>query len=683
MVTLKGTVSDVTETASGIRLVIRHTLIFISEESLEALEPGDTRLCPGCRIQVSGNLEAFSLPGNPGQFNEFSYYKSKNINYFLWAKEVRLLSEAPPGKRGIFELREQLKSVYFELLPEKEAAVLTAMVLGEKSGLQEEMKNSYKQAGIGHLLAISGLHISIAAMAVYQLVLLLKGSRRLAAVCGMASLLFYGMLTGFSISTSRAVLMILLSLMAELLGRAYDRETALGFSAVWILIKKPGQLFQSGFLLSFGAVLGAGSLYPVLEQCFLKQEKGFKWLKRAVLFQLAVSFVTLPVILWFYYEISVYGMLLNIFLVPLMAMVTGGGLLAGIAGLFNLTLGRFLIGGVWAILKLYETAANLSLALPMAVWNPGQPPFWKILIYGLGILGTFYYLQKEKKSRYLAALELFCLVTLLLLPQKISGIELTFLDVGQGDGTFVFCEEGVNILIDGGSSSEKELGKYRLLPFMKCRGKGRLDYVFLSHLDEDHVSGVRKLLEEGRVDCLVLPKDRRGSEAAEEMVWLGKKKGARIWWIQPGEGLQKKKLKLTCLAPDGLYNGTNENAASMVLLLEYDDFSALFTGDLEKEGEEALLAKHQREGCLPDCDVLKVAHHGSDYSTSQAFLEKVKPEIAVISCSENNSYGHPGKELLQRLILADCRIYQTMESGAVMVRSDGKEIEVKKFKNTY
>lgn len=676
------------ETSSGMRLVMDHILIFISKEHLEALEFEDKKLCPGCKIQVFGNLETFSLPSNPGQFNEFSYYKSKNISYFLWAEKVILLSEAPLGKKGIFHLRERLREVYFELLPEKEAAILTAMVLGEKSGLPGEVKNIYQQAGIGHLLAISGLHISIAAMAVYQLVLVLKGSRRLAAACGMASLLFYGTLTGFSISTSRAVLMILLALIAEILGRAYDRETALGFSALWILLQKPGQLFQSGFLLSFGAVLGAGSLYPALEQCFLKQEKvgkslftkGLKGAKRAILFQLAVSFITLPVILWFYYEIPVYGMFLNIFLVPLMSLVTGGGLLAGIAGLFSLALGRFLVGGVWGILKLYETAAELSLALPMAVWNPGQPPFWKILIYGLGLLGVFCYLQKESKKRWLVAFELLPLVLLLLLPQKISGIELTFLDVGQGDGTFISCEEGIDMLIDGGSSSEKELGKYRLLPFMKCKGKGRIDYVFLSHLDEDHISGVRKLLEEKRAECLVLPADRKGSEAAEKIAQLGKEKGTRVWWIQPGEGIQKKKIKLTCLAPDKLYNGTNENAASMVLLLEYGDFSALFTGDLEKEGEKVLLTKHQKEGFLPDCAVLKVAHHGSDHSTSQEFLNAVKPEIAVISCSRNNPYGHPGKELLQRLAFARCHIYQTMESGAITVGSDGEKIWVEEFR---
>lgn len=676
--------TDMTQTVSGIRLVTKNVLIYVSAESLKALGSESKKLCPGCKIQAQGRAESFSLPGNPGQFNEFSYYRSKNLSVFLRAERLSVLSEAPPVKRGIFWLRRKLKEVYFTLLPPKEAGTLTAMVLGEKSELPEEIKTIYQQAGIGHLLAISGLHISIAAMAVYRIVLFFKGSKKLAAAFGIFSLFFYGQLTGFSVSASRAVIMLLLTLIAVFFGRTYDSATALSFAAVFILLQKPGQLFQSGFLLSFGAVLGARSFYPLLEQGFLeKRGKGREKLIKAVLFQLAVSLVTFPVILWFYYEIPVYGMVLNIILVPLMAFITAGGLVAGIIGLFSLSLSRFLIGGTWFLLKLYERAAEASLALPGAVWNPGQPPFGRLIFYSIGLLGVCVYLKKEKKKKWKAAGELLCLLCLLLLPRSLSGMELTFLDVGQGDGAMISCEEDLEVLIDGGSSSEKQLGKYRLLPFMKYKGKKRLDYVFLSHLDEDHISGVRELLQGGRIKCLVLPGDRMGSEAAEKMAQLGREGGADIWWIQPGEELRKGKFRLCCLAPERVYNGTNENAASMVLWLEYGRRSVLFTGDLEKEGEELLLAKHRREGSLPDCDVLKVAHHGSDHSTSLPFLEAVRPEIAVISCGKDNSYGHPGKKLLKRLVSCGCQIYQTMEQGAVTVRTDGERLQVKEFRKNF
>lgn len=684
---IRGSISSLQRRETGFRLTVGNILVYLSDDCISE----GMSLYPGNRVQVAGTLGTFSSPRNLGQFDEFSYYKSKNIDYVMWAKEIELLSSrAAWGQRGLFWLRERLVEVYFQILPEKEAGTLAAMVLGEKAGLSGELRGMYQQAGLGHLLAISGLHISIAAMAVYQGVLLLKGSKRLAAALGIGALLFYGVLTGFSISASRAVLMLFLALAAEILGRSYDRETALAFSAIWILLRQPGQLFQSGFLLSFGAVLGAGTVYPVLEQGFLKKKDGEHtlkltmaaakgWLKRAVLFQVAVSLATVPMILWFYYEIPVYGMVLNIFLVPLMSLVTGGGILAGIVGTFSLRLGRFLVGGVWFLLNVYEKTAEFSLSLPFAVWNPGRPSVARLLLYGLGLMLTLSYIKrKDREAGFLPALELGLLLLLLLLPKDAKGLELTVLDVGQGDGIWLSCEEGLSCLIDGGSSSEKELYPYCLLPFLKYKGKARPDYVFVTHMDEDHVSGVRELAEAGAARCLVLPADVRGDEKAEKLARLGEENGMDIWWIKPGEGIKKGKFKLTCLAPSGIYDGSNENAASLVLLLEYGEygeFRGLFTGDLEQEGEEALLRL-----ALPDCDFLKVAHHGSDYTTSEELLQRIQPEIAVISCGENNSYGHPGKELLARLAKAGCRIYQTPESGAVTLRCDGREMEIVEFK---
>lgn len=681
---IEAMVRSVEHRKNGFSLVAGDILIYLSESCVK--EAGT--VYPGSRIQASGTLNSFSIPGNPGQFDEYSYYKSKGISYILWAEEIRLLpGEAPAGKRAVFRLRERLREVYEKLLPEKEAKTLTAMVLGEKAELSAEIKETYQQSGIGHLLAISGLHISIAAMAVYQGIFLLKGSRRAAAFGGILSLFFYGALTGFSISASRAVIMLLLSLLAQIIGRSYDRENALAFSALWLLLEEPARLFQSSFLLSFGAVIGAGSVYPVLEKRYLK---GRKWLRRAVVFQVAVSLVTLPAILWFTYEIPVYGMLLNIFLVPLMSLITGVGLLAGFVGLVSIPLARFLIGGVWFLLKLYEVVAKVSLALPFSLWNPGKPALWKVVFYAVCMVLVLAGLKKMemrtqgRKSRrerekwlrrqLLASCIMVCLVLLLILPQKVNGLELTFLDVGQGDGAFLQCEEGISCLIDGGSSSEKQVGKYRILPFLKYKGKKQPDYIFVSHMDDDHINGVRELIEKGYGKCLVLPADLKEDEKAGKLVKEATDTGMEIWWIQAGEGIQKGKLSIRCLAPENIYTGDNENAASMVLLVEYGEFSDLFTGDLEKEGEAALLKKE-----LPECDFLKVAHHGSDNATSEELLERIQPEIAIISCGQDNPYGHPGKELLQRLSNAGCQPYITSESGAVTICTDGKTWKIKKM----
>lgn len=699
---------------NGFSLLAEDILIYLSKDCLK----GTKTVYPGERIQVSGVLDRFSLPGNPGQFDEYSYYKSKGIHYILWAEELKVLPiEAPLGKRALFDLRERLSYVYSRLLPEKEAQTLKAMVLGKRDELSLEVKETYQKAGLGHLLAISGLHISIAAMAFYQLIFLLKGSRRMAAAGGVLALFFYGALTGFSISASRAVIMLFLSLVAQMTGRSYDRENALAFSALWLLLEQPARVFQSGFLLSFGAALGAGSVYPILEEAFAGNKKKktknsgagkeagkpgrsfLSWCYHAVVFQIAVNLVTLPVILWFTYEIPVYGMVLNIFLVPLMSLITGVGLLAGFVGMISLSLGRFVIGIVWLLLKLYEITAEFSLRLPFALWNPGRPALWKIVFYAGGMLLILTVLkkgEKEQKSngktikktirrivktrsgrtinekwrqrKLLAVGIMACLVFLLLLPQKIKGLEVTFLDVGQGDGAFLQCEEGISCLIDGGSSSVKQVGEYRILPFLKYKGKKNPDYIFVSHMDEDHINGVCELIEKGCGKCLVLSADLKEEEKALALAEKAARQGMRIWWIQAGEGIRKGKLTIRCLAPDNIYTGNNDNAASMTLLVQYGNFCGLFTGDLEKEGEEALLRKE-----LPDCDFLKVAHHGSNNATSEEFLEHIRPEIAVISCGKDNSYGHPGKELLERLSNAGCQVYITYETGAVTIYTDGKK----------
>lgn len=673
-VCVEAMVRDMEHRKNGFSLVAGDILIYLSEGCIKE----DETIYPGSRIQVTGTLNSLSIPGNPGQFNEYSYYKSKGINYILWAEKIKLLpGEAPVGRKALFELREGLRKVYKEILPEKEAKTLTAMVLGEKTGLLADTKEVYQQSGIGHLLAISGLHISIAAMAVYQGIFLLKGSRRFAAFGGIFSLFFYGALTGFGISASRAVIMLLLSLLAQLAGRSYDRENALAFSALWLLLEEPSRLFQSGFLLSFGAALGAGSVYPVLERVyagdrFLKQGKKWDWMCHAVIFQISVTVVTLPVILWFTYEIPIYGMLLNIFLVPFMSLITGAGLLAGFVGLINISAARFLIGGVWFLLKLYEGAAKVSLALPFSIWNPGQPAFWKMVFYAVCILCVINRLKRMETGKgLLAGCITGCLVLLLLLPQRVKGLELTFLDVGQGDSAFLQSEEGISCLIDGGSSSVGQVGKYRILPFLKYKGKKNPDYIFVSHMDEDHINGIQELIEKGYGKCLVFPADLKEDEKAGALAAKASAKGMKIWWIQKGEGIRKGRISIRCLAPDNIYTGDNDNAASMVLLVQYGESCGLFTGDLEKEGEEALLREK-----LPDCDFLKVAHHGSDNATSEELLKRIQPEISIISCGKDNRYGHPGKKLLKRLSDIEGQICITCETGAVTICVDGKERKI-------
>ena len=247
------------------------------------------------------------------------------------------------------------------------------------------------------------------------------------------------------------------------------------------------------------------------------------------------------------------------------------------------------------------------------------------------------------------------------------------LDVGQGDGLFLRLPSGVTCFIDGGSTNVKELGKYCLLPYLKYEGVGVLDYVIFTHLDEDHISGMRELMEmhgtmdDVRIRQMLFPEISNPDEQYLELWSLAIEKGIKVGTIGASDRIQGTDFVLECISPVKGSYAEDKNNSSTVLKLTYQDFSMLLSGDLGIEGEEDLLAQKYVE----EVDVWKVSHHGSKYSGGEPFLEVLRPRLSLISVGKNN-YGHPSEELLQRLKNVGSRVYSTLEGGALMLRSDGR-----------
>ena len=258
-------------------------------------------------------------------------------------------------------------------------------------------------------------------------------------------------------------------------------------------------------------------------------------------------------------------------------------------------------------------------------------------------------------------------------------MEVVALDVGQGDSLYIRSPSGSHYLIDGGSSDVSNVVKYRIEPFLKSKGVGTLDYVFISHGDEDHLNGVRELLENQllgvKIDTLVLPPEQLLDETLTELAKTALDHGTRVVTVQCGEQITDEDVVLTCLAPTKEYQGESGNASSMILSLQYREFDMLFTGDVEGDGEKAL----SDSGLLKHYDVLKVAHHGSKNSTSDEFLAQVSPAVALISAGRENRYGHPHAETIEKLESCGSRIYSTQTGGAILLSTDGKEMEMKNF----
>lgn len=682
------------KTASNVRdsyekVSIENVRVFLKKEKGKANE----KIPAGTLLKVSGRLVRVPETRNPGEFDSRQYYGCRHIYYFMKDGVIQDRSDSySVYLQGLVEVREHFAGI-FEGAAGEDAPVFEAMVLGVKGELEEEVKMRYQMAGIIHILAISGMHISLLGAGLNRL---LKRAGLGIFLSGMISLVFmiqYGMMTGGSVSAMRAVCMFLMATGAELLGRCYDGMTALAVSALILLLNSPANLYSSGFLLSFGAVCGLGAA-PVL--CRLVGSKNR--IINALLSSAAVQLMTLPVMLYFYGEVSLAGILLNLAVLPTVGAVLASGAAGGLAGLASLKAAGVVIIPGRAMLFLYDKLCILAGKLPWCTWIGGKPELWQIGGYYAVLFFVLFLGNKlEEKSRLrkkagsrqphivkikIGLWVLLCLGIFILGRRPRMGLSITCLDVGQGDCIVLETSKGNQFLIDGGSSNKAGIGRYQLLPYLKSRGISYIDGIFVSHTDEDHISGIEELLTfigDGmtsvRVGTLYLPGWSQPPEAWTNLRFLAETAGIKVMAVNEGDILRTEDISITILSPKTGAQGEDVNEEGVVMQVEYGGFKALFTGDIGEKTEKKLL----KQGCLENVDFLKVGHHGSRYSSCIQFLEKLCPEIGVISCSAANTYGHPSPDTIERLEAAGCHLEYTMKNGAITLRTDGQCVHAERF----
>lgn len=671
----------------------------------------------GSMVEVTGTLRNFEEPSNPGQFDAPSYYQILQISFRLNQADISYQSGTYSRiKEGLYRLRKVLGRRIDDLLPKEEASVMKTMLLGEKGELDEELKGLYQRNGIAHILSISGLHISMLGLGLYQLLRRIGVRITPAAAVSAVMILLYGVMTGFSVSSIRAIAMFLLQMLAVSVGRTYDMITAIALAAVLLLLSQPRYIFHSGFQFSFLCVVGISLLQPVL--CNVRSR-----LLQKLLAGISMTVVTLPVYLGCFYQLPVYSVFLNFIVLPLMSILMGAGLVMLAVSFLYQPLGILIGSVVVGVLAIYKRLGLLCEQLPLHLWTPGAPAVRQIAIYLLllAVIALFGRTRiKEKRYRrekvagaggcgigsvyrYLIRYGLpvrycWCLVAVGILVISLRfrpALLVTFLDVGQGDCIFVQEQDGTSYLVDGGSSTVSEVGKYRILPFLKYQGADRVKAVFVSHADSDHCNGICELLTQAQregitIENLVLPElaEACKEENYRELESLAAQQNIPVSYLHAGQSIQEGDVTFRCMHPDEGYVSEDANEASMVLYATYRDFSLLLTGDVEGQGEELLTERLQEaaeraavqqsqtqgekagEGVQQTdrhVDVLKVAHHGSRYSTTEAFLQTVNPAVAVISCGAKSSYGHPHEETLERLAQADVTWFATKDYGAVSV----------------
>lgn len=674
--------------------VILYLRLLAAEEELYPAKTGETvniicylksdQSAPeiGSVVRVRGIPKCFEEASNPGQFDAKSYYHILKLSFQLNQTEIQQKSDTYDMMReALFQLREHFSDILMvNLLPE-DASVMRTMLLGEKKAADEKIKAMYQRNGIAHVLAISGLHMSLLGMMLCKLLKRLGLPVWVQTATPTVFLILYGIMTGFSVSSLRAVIMFGIQMAALLLGRTYDLITAAALSALLLLLDQPYYLFYSGFLFSFGCVFAIGILVPALTVKHTgKKEMQLSKGLTTFLAAAAITLAGLPLQLWFFCQMPVYSVFLNLLIIPLMSLLVPGGIVLLAAGSLGLPteLPAALITG---ILGFYKGICGFCESLPLARVLPGRPEIWQIIVY-LIFLIIVVIAQKRLslKKRWAVVL---CSAILLFWPDK-SELQITFLDVGQGDCIDIHTKAGTNFLIDGGSSSVSSVGTYRILPYLKEQGAGILDGVVVTHPDEDHCNGIRELLslaeEEGiEIKRLYLPDVAQDSRAESYLALeeTAQEAGVPVDYVSKAEGIRQGEFSLKCLHPEEGWSG-EANEYSLVFLLQYGEFQALFTGDVEGEGEKQLL-QTIKEQQVENITLLKAAHHGSAYSTSEELLAILSPAMTVISCGKNNSYGHPHPELLKRLAESQTQIYITYDTGAVTFHTDGKKLSVETF----
>lgn len=695
--------------------------------------PVGVSVAEGDRIRVKGFLSKPDEATNPGQFDYSAYEAALGVNLVLEGTGQVIRSGARSMDGLLGKLRRCCVGVLLKI-GGAAGGTMAALALGDKSALPEERYQLYLDSGIGHILTLSGLHLSLFGVGLYGIM-----RKRLTIPQWPASGLTVGLicayvrLTGSGISAQRAAAALTVSLLGGCLGKTYDLLSAAGLGMLWILTRYPLQITRPSFWLSFCAVFAVGGILPALNQWIKPRTKGMK----AVLAVLSIQLAVMPVSAVNQYTLQPYGILLNLVVVPMMGTLLGGSMAVLAVGMIWPSAAAVLALPVSAVFAGIDGLCRFSLCLPGGTVVSGCPSSVRLAVYGL-LLGGFMFVvhrenrldweametaeyperifedrQRKKKEksqeksqernqgksqeknqeksqeknqeksqvkkktgrrqfirRRVRLLTVFVLLAGVL-SVRIGGrtLVVTFLDVGQGDCICIETPNHTTILVDGGSSSASQVGEYRIRPWLEWAGIDHLDYLVLTHMDEDHVNGAKELLYEGfPVGILVISAASTDEDKVEEIYNIAEENSIKVVELNEEDKIISNKVEIDCLHPMKNSRYGSENEASVVLLLSYENFSCLLTGDLEGEGEERVREYLEEENGIT---LLKVAHHGSKYSTSEEFLEAAHPAAAVISCGRNNRYGHPHEELLDRLDDAGCRVYSTAESGAVTVETDG------------
>ena len=628
----------------------------------------------GDYIKINAKIELPSKARNYMGFDYKRYLKSKKIiATILDVENVEILdvNKANTAENIFNSVRNNIKKIMYKLLTKDARELVIGMMIGDKEELDANITENFKNSNLTHMLAVSGAHISYVILGLN--LMLKKTSNRFRKIFIICFLIFFVGVTDFTPSVQRASIMAILLLISTMLYRSQDTYTSIAFSGLVILIINPYSFFDVGFQLSFGGTIGIVLMYNNLIKRFKTNGKLKDYIVSSVCVSVCANLIIIPIMAFNFNTVSLTFWISNLLAGPFLGVIIILGFCVYLLSFVIFPVAKIISIPLKYLIYILLIIVKYCSKIPFSSITIRTPYIFEILIYYIVLYLVFNY---AKIKPYFKKLVVIILIAILIANscihvQNHGKMIIYFIDVGQGDSTLIRTAKNKTILIDGGGSenSSFDVGEKTLLPYLLDRKITVLDYVVISHFDTDHCGGILYLMEHLKVKNIIISKQGKESSNYNKFKNIVLDKGIYVIFVKKGDKIKiDNETYMDVLFPsNNLISDNILNNNSIVTKICYNNFSILFTGDVEEIAENEICSQYNTTNKLK-ANILKVAHNCSKTSSTAEFIKMVKPQIALIGVGEKNKFGHPNDRVIQRLKNMNTKIYRTDKMGEIVIQ---------------